>query len=309
VRPVLAFTPGDPGGVGPEVAVAAMRDKRVRRACKPLAVGPRAVFERAGWRPALCEHLDIGPACRRVTRRPTSEGGSASYYAVKTCISLAQRGLLDGLVTAPVSKEAWRLAGVPHLDHTGLIQAATGAKRIGMWLSGGGLSTVLVTRHVPHSSVSRVLSFSKLKDAAELAQEAMRRLGRGREKMGVCALNPHASDGGLIGREEGKLLTPWVKRLRRQGLRVQGPLPADAAWLAHKTGRLGLVLSLYHDQALIPLKVHADYAIVNWTLGAPIVRTSPGHGTAYDIAGKKRAKAEGMVQAALLAARVCGKKQ
>ncbi len=189
------------------------------------------------------------------------------------------------------------MAGIPFLDHTSFLAAELKAKRVGMWLEGGGLRTVLVTRHIPHRAVPAALNFRVMEEAAVLGRRGLAVLGPRGGRIGLCALNPHAGDGGLIGSEEKKL-APMAKRLK-----LAGPMPADAAWAAHKAGDLDLLLTLYHDQALIPLKVHAGYGIVNWTLGIDVVRTAPGHGTAYDLAGTGKADASGMIAAALLAAK------
>lgn len=305
MRPLIAFTSGDPWGVGPEVAVKAMRDARVRRALRPLAVGPRAAWAAAGWRPALSPILDAGPGAGPVRRAPTADGGRASYEAVRLAASLAARKLVAGFVTGPVSKEAWRMAGAPHLDHTSFLKAFTGAKRVAMMLLGGALRAVIATRHIPLKDVPRAVNASAVAEAAELTHEALRDgLGLRRPRLALCALNPHGGERGMLGREELDVLAPVAAALRRRGLDLDGPLPADSAWAAQSAGRYDALVALYHDQALIPLKAAAGYTIVNWTLGVPLVRTSPGHGTAYDIAGRGRANPEAAVQAALLAARV-----
>jgi len=312
VPPALAFTIGDPAGVGPELAVSAARDPRVRRCCRPLLVGSRAVFAQAGWTSALCPVLDLGPAGPFPKGRSCAEGGRLSYAAVLEAVRLAAKGLVEGLVTAPISKEAWRLAGAKHLDHTELLQDLTGTPRVAMMLTAHApgpsaavpLRAVLATRHLPLARVPSALNYESLRDAAVLAEEALRsHLGIRRPRLALCALNPHAGENGLLGQEEERVLKPALARLRKEGLRLEGPVPADAAWAAHRAGRYDALVCLYHDQALIPLKLAAGYSIVNWTLGLPFARTSPGHGTAFDIAWKRRADASGMIAAALLAAR------
>jgi len=297
--PLIAFTCGDPSGIGPEVAVKAMRDVRVRRVCRPLAVGPQAVFEQMGWRSSLTPLIDPGTRGQARLGRPSVAGGAASYAAVLLAVRMARRGLIDALVTAPVSKEAWSLAGAPQLDHTQVIQEETGARRVAMMLLGGGMRAVLATRHIPHGDVSKRLTSAAIGEAALLAREGLKALGVRRPSLALCGLNPHAGDNGLIGREELRVLRPAAKRWK-----LAGPRPADALWSAHRKGSYDCLIAAYHDQALIPLKVAAGTSIVNWTLGAPLLRTSPGHGTAYDIAGKGKADPSGMIEAVLLAARL-----
>lgn len=308
-QPILALTSGDPGGIGPEVAVAAMREPSLRRACRVLAVGPRSAFAAAGWTPSLGPLFDPSPSlARRFPRGPSAEGGRLSYAAVRAGVDLCLRGIADALVTAPVSKESWRMAHAPHLDHTALLQGVTRAPRAAMMLLCGGLRAVLVTRHIPLGEVPARLSAGAVRDSAELAEIALRvELGIRRPRLALCALNPHAGEGGLLGREEKVLLGPAAARLRRRGIDLAGPLPADSAWGAHAKGRYDALVSLYHDQALIGLKAAGARAssayppVVNWTLGIPLVRTSPGHGTAYDIAGRGVADPSAMKAAARLA--------
>lgn len=305
MRPLIAFTSGDPWGVGPEAAVKAMRDARVRRALRPLAVGARAAWTAAGWKPALSPLLDPGAAAGPVLRGPTASGGRSSYEAVRLAASLAARKLVGGFVTGPVSKEAWRMAGAAHLDHTSFLQAFTGVRRIAMMLLGGAFRAVIATRHISFKDIPHALTAAAVSEAAELAHAGLKDgLGMARPRLTLCALNPHGGERGMLGREEIDLLAPAAAALRRRGLSLSGPTPADAAWAAQAAGHSDALVALYHDQALIPLKAAAGYSIVNWTLGVPLVRTSPGHGTAYDIAGRGRANPEATVQAALLAARL-----
>lgn len=316
-EPILALTSGDPGGVGPEVAVTAMRDASLRRRCRLLAVGPRSAFERAGWTPSLGPLLDPDPSpVPRFPRGPSAEGGRLSYAAVRAAVDLCARGLAAAVVTAPVSKESWRLAGLPHLDHTSLLQGVTRSPRTAMMLMCGTLRAVLATRHIPLGEVPARLSAEGLYEAAELAACALRKeLGIARPRLVLCALNPHAGEGGLLGGEEKALLAPAARRLRRRGLDIVGPLPADAAWGAHVHGLFDAAVSLYHDQALIALKTAGAAAgpgyppVVNWTLGIPLVRTSPGHGTAYDIAWKGIADPSAMKAAASLALHVVSRRK
>ncbi len=299
MKPLIAFTCGDPAGIGPEVAVKAMRDARVRRAANPIAIGARAAFARAGWRPSLAPLLDPGYPSESRVGRPTAVGGAASYEAVLLAVRLAKKKLVSAVVTAPVSKEAWSLAGAPQLDHTQVIQEETGAKRIAMMLLGAGMRTVIATRHIPHGLVPKHLTSKAIGEAASLARAGLSSLGISRPSLALCGLNPHAGDNGLIGQEEIRILRPAAKRWN-----LHGPYPADALWSAHRKGSYDLIVAAYHDQALIPLKVAASTAIVNWTLGSSIIRTSPGHGTAYEIAGKGKADPDGMIAAVLLAARL-----
>lgn len=304
--PVIAYTMGDPGGIGPEILVRALRDQSARAAGEPLIVGDRAVMKRHGWRPRLSPLLDVGIPCDGRARRPTREGGRASFEAVRLALALHSKGIVDAIVTAPVAKEAWALAGVGFLDHTSFFEESVGRKG-SMMLMAGSLRAVLATRHLPLREVSRRLTTASAVEAAHHAWEGLRRLGVRRPRLAFCGLNPHAGEGGHLGDEERRVIAPAIRRLGRSGISVLGPIAADAAWAEHAAGGLDGLIALYHDQALIPLKVARRYGVVNWTLGLPILRTSPGHGTAFDIAGKGKARPDAMIAAARLAGRLAAK--
>ncbi|HVE12889.1 MAG TPA: 4-hydroxythreonine-4-phosphate dehydrogenase PdxA [Elusimicrobiota bacterium] len=304
MRPRLAVTMGDPGGVGPELAVAVLRSGAARAAADWVAVGSREALAGAGWTPGLCPLVDVGP-CGPIRRRPTPEGGRASFAAVRAALDLCARGRVHGMVTGPISKEAWALGGVPYPDHTELLRERTSSPRATMMLAAGRLKAVLVTRHMPLARAPRALTARAVVETAELTAASLRDgLGIARPRLALCALNPHAGEGGLLGDEEERVLRPALALLRRRGADVAGPIPADTAWAEHAAGRFDALLALYHDQALIPLKLADRFGVVNWTIGAPLVRTSPGHGTAFDVAGRGRADASATIAAALWAARV-----
>jgi 4-hydroxythreonine-4-phosphate dehydrogenase len=288
------------------LVVAAMRHALLRRRAKILAVGPREALIRAGWTPKLGPLLDPGISVPTRSRPgPSAAGGRASFAAVRLAVRLAQDRRVDAVVTAPVSKQSWEMAKAGFRDHTEYLKAATGSRDVGMMLLAGDLRAVLVTRHIPHSEIPARLTASALSEAARLTVDALRRsLAIRKPRLGLCALNPHAGDDGILGTEEKRVLAPWARRQSRQGFSLEGPLPADAAWAAHKAGRFDALLAAYHDQALIPLKLSGGYGVVNWTLGIPIIRTSPGHGTAFDLAGKGKVDPKGMLAAALFAVRL-----
>ena len=302
-RPILAFTMGDPGGIGPEVVVGALKDKGVRRAAEVLVIGSRAVMARRGWGPRLSPLLDPGIPCKGALGEPTADGGRASFEAVRVAVAMFAKGIIDGFVTGPVSKEAWVMAKTGHTDHTGYLEKATGRKGA-MVLLAGNMRSVLATRHIPVAQVPKQLTVANVVEAGRRLFEALRVLGSKRPRLGLCALNPHAGEHGILGGEEKRVLGPALKRLAGLGIQVAGPIPADSAWAAHARGGFDGLITLYHDQALIPLKTMEPYGVVNWTVGLPLIRTSPGHGTAYDIAGKRPARPDATIRAALLAARL-----
>ncbi|MCX5791474.1 MAG: 4-hydroxythreonine-4-phosphate dehydrogenase PdxA [Elusimicrobia bacterium] len=309
MKPKILITAGDPLGIGPEVTVKALRNPAVRRACRPFVIGDAAALAAAGWTPALCPLLPVdAPPRRSAAPRPTAGGGAASLKAVLLAYRLVRSGLFRALVTAPVSKEAWALAGAPQMAHTDLFRALEHKEPL-MLFSRGGINAALVTEHLPLKDLHRALTKSLVMKKAALFNAALKALGFAGPRITLCALNPHAGDGGLIGREEIEVLLPAVRSLRARGLRVAGPAPSDAAWAAHLAGESDGLLALYHDQALVPLKTAPGSGpAVHWTWGLPFIRTSPAHGTAFDIAGRGKADASGMKAAILFAVKLAGRK-
>ncbi len=305
-KPVIAFTSGDPSGIGPEAVLAALRRGRLLRLCRPLMIGETSVWHRAGWRPGAIPVWDTGlgmdPPCYG---RVTKAGGAMSFAAVAAAVRLAARGLVDAIVTAPISKEAWSLAGVSDRDHTEYLRSVTGVDaQMILAAPQRGLWCVLVTRHVSLARACGALSSTGVLVAARALDRALRQVGSRRPRLVLCGLNPHAGESGLLGSEERRVLVPAVRRARRAGLALSGPLPADAAWRLHAEGGCDGLVCLYHDQAMIGLKAVAGLGVVNWTAGLPFVRVSPGHGTAFDAAGQGRADPEATIVATRLAVRL-----
>lgn len=326
--PFLAITLGDPAGIGPHVAAAAARDSRVLRRCRPVLVGDAWVLRRF-LRPASLAihpiaHLDDYQSGRAtvnvlhvahprigelVLGRPQRVAGESASLAIKAAVGLAMQGRVAAVVTGPVSKESFKLAGLPYPGHTEMLAALSGVRRVEMLMVAGGLKTVLITRHLPLKEVSSRLSVKSITDAVQRTDPWLKKLSGGRgPRWVVCGLNPHAGDNGLLGREEKTTVAPAVAALRRRGIKAEGPLPADVAWARHAAGDYDAVACLYHDQGMIPLKALFPKQVVNITVGLPWVRTSPGHGTAFDLASGPRpfaqADATPTVEAALWALRI-----
>lgn len=223
---------------------------------------------------------------------------AAIERAVQGCLA----GEIDAMVTAPICKEGLQKAGIPWPGHTEMIAAMTGCKRYGMMLMGKGLRVMLVTRHLPLREVADAVTTENVLEAIELTGEALDRLGLPNGRIGVCGLNPHAGDGGALGPEEAEIIAPAIEAAKANGLHVIGPVPADTIFFQWvQTNRVGAqydaIVAMYHDQGLAPLKMHAFDCGVNWTVGLPIIRTSPDHGTAFDIAGHDKANPDSMVAA------------
>lgn len=325
--PVLAITVGDPLGIGPEVTLSALADPAVAGAARWRIYGPRALLGDQGrqWpdadaqpqapiavvEPASEIPLPQGPA------RATAAGGALSFELVDRAITDARRdpadpAHIDGLVTAPISKEAWRLAGHAFPGHTDLLDARftppgpptdAPARAVMMFVS-EKLRVALVTTHIPLARVPGAITTERIVEVARLAAAACRRLGIESPRIAICGLNPHAGEAGMLGDEDNLIIRPSVERARAEGLLATGPHPGDTIYRAAVRGEHDLVIAMYHDQGLIPVKLLAFESAVNVTLGLPIVRTSPDHGTAWDIAGRGAADAGSMVAACLLAAKL-----
>jgi 4-hydroxythreonine-4-phosphate dehydrogenase len=285
MKPRLAITLGDPAGIGPEIVFKALRDPRIRRVCEPIVLG-----EPGGVRMGI----------------PTRTAGLRAIQALKEGLGLVLSGGAEALITAPVSKESFRLADHGFPGHTEWLAAACRAPDAVMLMVSGPLRAILMTRHIPLSNVSGALSLRVIKRSAELGYAFVKKaLGKSRPRLVACGLNPHAGDGGIIGKEEIRIFLPALRALKRKNILIAGPLPSDSVFPQMAAGRFDLALAAYHDQGMIPLKVHAPDRVVNITLGLPFIRTSPGHGTAYDIAGRGKAHPGPMIEAILLAARYC----
>jgi 4-hydroxythreonine-4-phosphate dehydrogenase len=287
IKPRVAITVGDPSGIGPEIAARAAADSRVLDACEPVLFGPPAG---ATFTPGVL----------------SAEAGRASYEAIVGAVAAARRGDVAAVATAPINKEAFRLAGLRWAGHTDLLAELTGARHVAMMFHSEALRVVLATIHIALAEVPRALTAATLEATLALTARELPRFGLARPRIAVAGLNPHAGEHGLFGREEQEVIAPAIARACSQGLAVSGPFPADTLFVRAARGEFDVVVACYHDQGLIPVKLLAFGQAVNVTLGLPIIRTSVDHGTAFDIAGKGVADAGSMIQAVLLAARLAG---
>jgi 4-hydroxythreonine-4-phosphate dehydrogenase len=286
--PRVGITVGDPAGIGPEIATKALTDAGVRELCEPVVYGPVtpeevSVFERG---------------------RVTAGAGRAAYDAIVRAVGDARAGRIDAIATAPISKEAFALAGVPWPGHTDLLAHLTGAPRVAMMFYADALRVVLATVHLPLRQVPDALTQARLEDTIELAASELPRFGLPSPKLAVAGLNPHAGEHGLLGREEADVLMPAIAACAARGIDVRGPFPADTLFNRAIKGEFDAVVACYHDQGLIPVKLVAFGRAVNVTLGLPIIRTSVDHGTAFDIAGRGLADPSSLIAAVCLAARL-----
>jgi 4-hydroxythreonine-4-phosphate dehydrogenase len=317
-KPEIAMTMGDIGGIGPEIALRAASAASVRRACSPVIVGDIDYLDSLASRLGLAvvpdctapssgiRVADSGGVSRRVTLgKPTAQGGRAAGAAIEMAVGLATSGRAGGLVTAPVSKESLSLAGYGMVGHTEVLAQLTGTKRYAMMLTRKGLRVIFATTHIPISRVARGLKKAGLLEKITIGDRYLKTyMGIRRPRLGVCCLNPHCGEGGALSGEEKSVITPAIRAARRRGINVEGPYPSDSVFGKNLAPDFDAVLAMYHDQGMIPLKMVRQEEVVNITLGIPVVRTSPGHGTAFDIACRYAADHRGMVTATLECARI-----
>ncbi len=282
----IGITCGDVNGIGPEIALKAVSSNHWKNDVEFILVGPCASAE---WKIPFSGKLMPG----EITAEASVTAVAAIERAVRCCLD----GELDAMVTAPICKEGLKLAGVNYPGHTEMIAELTGTRRYGMMLMGKGLRVMLATRHLPLRQVAAALTKENILEAIELTGEALAQLGLPNGRIGVCGLNPHAGDGGALGDEEAKIIAPAIEAARAKGFNVIGPVPADVIFFQTLEKQYDAVVAMYHDQGLGPLKMHAFDCGVNWTVGLPIIRTSPDHGTAFDIAGQGIAKPDSMIAA------------
>jgi len=322
-RPTIGVTMGDPCGIGAEVVVKALTSPEVRERARFVVFG---LSEQLAYTADALEvdlrfhrehHEDIRkyphdvvvldydeismPA--RMPRGASRVGGEASMAFCLDAIEAAKVGLVDALVTAPISKTSWHLAGHrKYAGHTELLAHKCGVRHVAMMFVAPQLKVVLATRHVSIASIRDLFTIGCVFDPIDLADQALREwFGCEKPRILVAALNPHAGEEGTFGDEESRVIAPAILMAKEAGINVEGPFPGDTIFQKALNGHCDCVVAMYHDQGLIPVKLLAWKEAVNVTLGLPILRTSPDHGTAFDIAGKGKADPTSMIAATNLA--------
>ncbi len=321
--PRLALTMGDPAGIGPEIIVKACRKLQSRLQAgelRLLVIGHRSALHAA--RDLLHETLafpsdDSAPLALLAAGEEhgpvhfgilSPEGGRFAYLAVERAVALAKDRKIDAIVTAPLNKEALNLAGYHYAGHTDMLAALTDTPRSVMLLAHGDMRVSHVTTHVALEAVPKLLTPDRLRRTIDLTQGALIDLGVARPRIAVAALNPHAGEGGLFGRQDIEISTPVIEQCRAEGLDVTGPVPGDTVFVKLRARQFDAVVAMYHDQGHIPVKLlgfDVDPATGTWrslsgvniTLGLPVIRTSVDHGTAFDIAGKGVANEDSLIEA------------
>lgn len=317
-RPVIGITMGDAGGIGPEIIVKALSKREIYRVSSPLVIGDGKVISselkinsiskiaEARFKFGTVDLVDLKNIRMEKLKigKVNKMAAQAAIEYIKKAVSLAREGGIDAIVTTPINKRGLHEAGLKFSGHTELLAHLTKTENYAMMLVGGPLKVVLVTTHLPLSKVSSSLSKEKIYQTIRLTWENMKYFGIRKPRIGVAGLNPHAGEEGLFGKEERKFIIPAVRKAKRKGIKVEGPIPPDTIFHRALKGEFNCVVCMYHDQGLIPLKMLAFDRGVNITLGLPIIRTSVDHGTAYGIAGKGVANPQSLIEAIGLAAKL-----
>jgi 4-hydroxythreonine-4-phosphate dehydrogenase len=288
----IGITPGDPAGIGPEIVRAALASGRL---------------------PANAEYSVIGPALDCSPGQPTKETAQAALQALEEGAQLALRGDIDAIVTGPIHKARMYDIGFDFPGQTEFFAARCNVSDFAMLLTGGKLTVALVTAHLSLRDVPSALRTEEIVRVGLLLENFLRRRGIERPRIAVAGLNPHAGESGALGQEEAEIIEPAVHQLQsaisnQQSAIIRGPFSPDTVFHQAVNGDWDGVLCMYHDQGLIPLKLHAFHIGVNVTLGLPFPRTSPDHGTAFEIAGKNVARPDSMIAAINLAVELAEKK-
>jgi 4-hydroxythreonine-4-phosphate dehydrogenase len=309
VTPTIAVTTGEPAGIGPELAAALLDGDEL--GARIVLVGDRTLLERRCGRPIPAANLLHVPLAAPSTAGRLDPANARYVLALlDAALDGCATGRFDAMVTAPVHKGVINDAGVPFTGHTEYLAERTGTSLPVMMLVGGGLRVALATTHLPLAEVSHAITAGLLTDVLTILDADLKaKFAIATPRILVCGLNPHAGEGGHLGREELDVIEPTLRRLQAGGLQLTGPVPADTAFLPERLANHDAVLAMYHDQGLPVLKRAAFGAGVNVTLGLPIVRTSVDHGTALDLAGTGRADPGSLRAATQLAIELCARRR
>lgn len=314
---IIGITLGDPAGIGPEIFLKGYERIKGYKNSIPLLIGDICVVERN------MKHLGFKFKLKKVNSREEIDKklinifspdiirdenypicieseicGKASFNYVLEGINLWKKGIIEALVTLPISKKAWFMAGYNYAGHTELLSEKLNEKKYAMVMIAEKYKVLLLTTHIPLRKVSEILNEELVIEKVEIGYEFLKKLKIKNPIIGICGLNPHAGENGVLGNEEVEIIKPAVEKLKRKGINIEGPLPADTIYRRN----FDLIIAIYHDQCLIPLKTFYFEKLINFTAGIKLIRTSPGHGTAYDIAYKNKGNPESFIEAYKFAA-------
>ncbi len=330
-RPLIGISMGDPLGLGPEVVVKALASPELRGRARFIIFGLEELLEVAAdqaeinpfwWREPYDQGVRVGsgvlvadfdelqPVRTNGGRGPDAPAGHAAFRFVEEGARHLREGNIDALVTAPICKESWHLAGHKFRGHTDFLARRFDARRVNMLFVAGRLRVALASDHVPLFELRNRFTIGLVHQPIDLLDQALREwFGIDRAQIGVLGLNPHAGENGLLGDEEQRIIEPALTAARNAGIQVSGPLPPDTAFVPEVAQKYDGLVAMYHDQGLIPIKMQAFHAAAQMTLGIEGIRTSPVHGTAFDIAGKNRGHPGSMRAAVELAIELATQRQ
>ena len=320
MKPTILITTGDFNGVGPEVSLKAAADPSVRRLCTPVLVGPLNVLEHVSQDVKLRAKLqktrfpvlgvtgiavlDVGDGIWGDVEygKPTKASGKSAGVAIERAVEACVNGSAQAMVTAPASKEALAMAGYQFPGQTEMVALLSRSPQVAMMLVSKSMRIGLVTIHVSLREASQTITREKVVEKTAIVHgDLVRRYRIENPKLAILGLNPHAGEQGLMGSDEKELIGPAIEELKARGINVEGPFPADGFFGSKRYRGYDAVMAMYHDQGLIPIKMESFGEAVNFSAGLTIIRTSPDHGTAYDIAGKGKARITSMLEAIKLA--------
>lgn len=293
-KPVIAITLGDPGGIGPEIVVKALANKQIHKCCTPIIIGIKEALYKT-------KKIILG--------KPNPIQAEAAIEFLKQAATLAIKKEVAGIVTAPVNKYAINAAGVKFRGQTEFLATLTNTHKYAMVMASEKIRIIPLTRHVQIKNINRLIKRPYIIDTIELIDQNSFLFGIYKPTIAVLGLNPHCGDGGAVGKEEIKEIIPAIKKAMKNGINVNGPFSADAFFAGSEYKKYDFILAMYHDQGLIPFKMLSFGKGVNVTIGLPIIRTSPDHGTAYDIAGKDIANEASLIEAIKTASKMAVIKQ
>lgn len=329
-KPIVAITMGDAAGIGPEITAKCLAHEEVYEWCAPIVLGDARVMEQAvtmtGVYPGVhaietvadatfahatidvvdYHNIDVGNLRMGVV---DPKNGEAAVLYTKEAGKMCLDGRVDAMVSAPLNKESMRAAGYKYEGQTQILGELCGAKRYGMILLLGDLRLMLLTTHMSLREAIEKVEKDRVVSMVELAWESLLSFGLDSPKIAVAGLNPHAGEGGLFGDEEIREVIPAVEECRKRGMNVTGPLPADTVFVRAKEGEFDLVVAMYHDQGLMVVKLLGFGSAVTLLAGLPLIRTSVGHGTAFDIAGQNKANHRNLLEAIRIAAELARRKR
>jgi len=303
----IGITLGDPSGIGPEITAKALASLSPAETIEFIILGDRTVYDACaitgGVTPDFCDHRLIENFSGGPRSLTAHQRGKASYAYLQTAINMLKDRAIDGIVTAPVNKQVIMAAGFNHFrGHTEMLAEAFRIERVEMMFVGGPYKTIIATRHIPLQDVVSEVTCESLIQTITLAHSCLTQIFKiPNPRIALCGVNPHAGEGGKIGREEIDRIQPAIDVCRRQGITVCGPYAADTLFIPFNARQYDLIIAMYHDQGLAPIKALYFTQLVNFTIGLPFIRTSTAHGTAEDIAGQNTADPSSMREAIRLA--------